>query len=117
MTPPNSPILSSTHAYRHLYRALLHAVQYSSPARFVARNQLRDAFRRGDPMQFDQHKISRTLWFLHGAAQERGLEHHILKNLLQTAYWKAENLRLVSQVAEKMAQAKFLTNDVAYEYV
>ncbi len=105
MASSTSPNLSTIHAYRHLYRALLQAVQYSSPARFVARNQLRDAFRRGDPLQFNQQRLSRTVQFLQGAARERGLEHRILKNLLQTAYWKAENLkRLVSQLQRRWLQ-------------
>lgn len=93
MIASNHPNLPLVHAYRHLYRALLHAVQFSSPNRYVARNQLRDAFRRGDPAQFNQQKITRTLEFLQGAARERGLEHRILKNLLHTAYWRAENLK------------------------
>jgi hypothetical protein len=93
MLSSNQSTLPILHAYRHLYRALLHAVQYSSPARYVARDQLRDAFRRGHPEQFNQQKISRTLEFLEVAARERGLEHRILKNLLHVAYWKAYNLQ------------------------
>ncbi|KAG6013578.1 hypothetical protein E4U43_007218 [Claviceps pusilla] len=34
------------HAYRHLYRNLLRAVQYAAPARYIARDQLRRAFRQ-----------------------------------------------------------------------
>lgn len=71
-----------THAYRHLYRTLLKGVQYSTPARFVARGQLRRAFREPGAT-YDERGIKRTLWFLEAAAKERGMEHRILKNLLR----------------------------------
>ena len=78
------------HAYRHLYRRLLRAVQFSKPARYTARDQLRDAFRQEDPITFDQRKINRTLEFLRLAAQEAGLEHQILKNILRVN-WERRN--------------------------
>jgi len=71
------------HAYRHLFRGLLRAVQFSKPARYTARDQLRDAFRHEDPVSFDPRKISRTVEFLRLATQEAGLEHQILKNILR----------------------------------
>ena len=71
------------HAYRHLYRRLLHAVQYAVPERYVARDQLRKAFReRG--ASWDAEGIKRTIWFLDAAARETGLEHKILRNLIKT---------------------------------
>ena len=70
------------HAYRHLYRNLLKAVQYAFPARIIARNQLRTAFREPGAV-FDGEGIRRTIWFLQCAARERGMEHKILKNLLK----------------------------------
>lgn len=70
------------HAYRHLYRCLLRAVQYSSPARYIARDQLRAAFRE-TPAALDAEGVKRTAWFLEAAGRERGLEHAILKNLLR----------------------------------
>ncbi|KAH7407565.1 hypothetical protein BKA64DRAFT_423500 [Cadophora sp. MPI-SDFR-AT-0126] len=76
------------HAYRQLYRGLLHAVQFSKPSRYLARDQLRNAFRNGDPASFDHQKVTRTVEFLKYAAQERGLEHRIVKNLLLTKYWE-----------------------------
>jgi hypothetical protein len=76
------------HAYRHLYRGLLHAVQYSKPARYVARDQLRRAFRVEHPSSFSQEKIDRTVEFLGFATKEAGLEHRIVKNLLHAAYWE-----------------------------
>ncbi|KAG8417604.1 hypothetical protein J3459_006537 [Metarhizium acridum] len=69
------------HAYRHLYRCLLRAVQYSSPARYIARDQLRAAFRETPAL--DAEGVKRTIWFLEAAGKERGLEHAILKNLLR----------------------------------
>ena len=79
MTGTNPEII---HAYRHLYRGLLRAVMFSAPARYLARDQLRAAFREKGA-QLDAQGIRRTLWFLKAAAQERGLEHRILKNLLR----------------------------------
>lgn len=78
------------HAYRLLYRRLLQAVQYSKPARFTARDQLRRAFREERPSAgeagLDTEGIKRTVWFLEAAARERGMEHRILRALLRTAY-------------------------------
>ncbi len=90
--PPPSP-QELIHAYRHLYRALLHAVQFSKPARFVVRDQLRTAFRRDDPKGFNQQRISNTLVFLDGAARERGLEHRILRNLIYTSFYRTDPQR------------------------
>ncbi|KAI0156620.1 DUF1763-domain-containing protein [Xylariaceae sp. FL1272] len=72
------------HAYRHLYRGLLHAVQFAKPARFVAQQQLRKAFTEKGAT-YDYRSIARTCRFLDAAAQERGLEHKVLKNLLRIA--------------------------------
>lgn len=79
-------------AYRHLYRGLLKAVQYSSPARRVVRDQLRLAFRNpvlstatGTPI-WDAEGIKRTKWFLDAAAKEKGIEHRILKNLIKVRF-------------------------------
>jgi hypothetical protein len=81
--PSRHDILTS---YRHLYRGLLHAVQFSMPARFAARDQLRDAFRKEDPSTFNKEKIDRTVEFLRLATNEAGLEHRLVKNLLRTNY-------------------------------
>ncbi|PHH60801.1 hypothetical protein CDD81_1152 [Ophiocordyceps australis] len=78
-TPNRTEII---HGYRHLYRGLLKAVQYSAPARFTAREQLRQVFRRPDA-SWNAKVVQRTLWFLEAAARERGLEHRILKNVLR----------------------------------
>jgi hypothetical protein len=77
------------HAYRHLLRHGLHAVQFSLPARFVIQSQLRKAFRVNKPGEvktFDPEAVRRTIWFLKAAAAERGLEHKIVKNLVRIAW-------------------------------
>ncbi len=70
------------HAYRHVLRSSLRAIQFSKPARFTLRDRLRAAFRKGTVSDFDQHKITNTLEFLHYAAKQNGIEHKIVKNLL-----------------------------------
>lgn len=89
MASPTPPEI--VRAYRNLYRGVLHAIQYAKPGRYVARNQIRRAFRTGESSEFDQAKIDRTLKFLGYAAKENGLEHKILKNLLFTEFSHARN--------------------------
>ncbi|KAL7934910.1 hypothetical protein V8C35DRAFT_300150 [Trichoderma chlorosporum] len=84
--------LEITHAYRGLYRGLLRAVQYSAPARYVVRDQLRAAFRERDA-SLDREGVKRTVWFLEAAAKERGLEHKILKNLIRVRLDRSWGLR------------------------
>ncbi|XWX01857.1 hypothetical protein V2A60_009886 [Cordyceps javanica] len=88
------------HAYRHLYKGLLRGVQYSIPARYIVRDQIRLAFRQdpaasaptshgeaapavAGPEAWDAGAIKRTLWFLSAAGRENGLEHRILRNLVR----------------------------------
>jgi hypothetical protein len=71
-----------SHAYRHLLRHSLRAIQFSKPARFTLRDRLRLAFRKGSATDFEPPKIENTLEFLRYATRENGLEHKILKNLL-----------------------------------
>ncbi|KAI1460898.1 DUF1763-domain-containing protein [Annulohypoxylon moriforme] len=87
------------HAYRHLWRGLLHAVQFSSPARYVARDRLRKAFR--EETKIEMRTVNRTVRFLEAAARMRGLEHSILKNLLLTSYYRYYDSRLVWKVHEQ----------------
>ncbi|KAI0974769.1 DUF1763-domain-containing protein [Xylaria arbuscula] len=82
--------LNVIHAYRHLYRALLHAVQFAKPARYTARNQLRRAFREKGA-HYDARGIVRTIFFLKAAARERGLEHRVLKNLIMIAWHRYDD--------------------------
>ena len=70
------------HAYRHVLRHSLRAIQFSKPARYTLRDRVRWAFRKGTASDFDQQKIANTLEFLHYATKQNGLEHKILKNLL-----------------------------------
>ncbi|KAL6860405.1 hypothetical protein ACO1O0_004433 [Amphichorda felina] len=78
------------HAYRRLYRGLLRGVQYARPARFIARDQLRAAFREPGAT-LDAEGVKRTVWFLEAAAKERGLEHSILKNLIEVQRKRARS--------------------------
>ena len=71
------------HAYRRLYRSLLQGVSYARPARFIARDQLREAFREPGA-SLNAEGVKRTVWFFQAAAKERGLEHQVLKNLIET---------------------------------
>ncbi|PSN62195.1 DUF1763-domain-containing protein [Corynespora cassiicola Philippines] len=70
------------HAYRHLYRHGLRAVQFSIPARYTLRDRLRLVFHKGSPAEYDAQKINNTVDFLRHATAENGLEHKIVKNLL-----------------------------------
>lgn len=74
--------LDIIHGYRHLYRGLLRAVHFSPPARYITRDQLRAAFHEPDAV-WNPEGVKRTIWFLEAATRERGLEHRILKNLIQ----------------------------------
>jgi hypothetical protein len=77
------------HAYRHLYRQSLRAVQFSKPARYTLRDRLRMAFRKGSAQDFEPQKVQNTLEFLRYATRENGLEHKIMKNLL-FVWWTQE---------------------------
>lgn len=88
--PPQEIVL----AYRHLYQHLLRAVQYSKPARYIVRDQLRNAFRRPAPEQYDKAVICNTLLFLDNAAKSRGPEHIILKNLVHVQ-WGRRQLKAI----------------------
>ena len=82
-------------AYRSLYRSALRAVQYSKPARYILRATLRNAFRNGTQADFDPKKIGNTILFLENAANVKGLEHRILKNLMHVRWWERSNRRRV----------------------
>ena len=57
-------------------------MQYSKPARYTARDWLRQSFRSNSSSAFDSARIRTTLEFLDGAAKVKGLEHKIVKTLL-----------------------------------
>lgn len=75
-------------AYRSLYKTSLHAVRYSSPAKYVLRDRLRRAFRDSHASDFDAKRIKNTIKFLKAAASDTGIEHKVLKNL--SLVWYAE---------------------------
>jgi hypothetical protein len=80
---------SPVYYYRKLLQAGLHAVQYSKPARYALVRQLRNAFRQKGA-KFDENRVRRTVWFLNAAANEKGLEHKIVKNLLRVAWHRSQ---------------------------
>jgi hypothetical protein len=93
---PRDAIVQS---YRNLYRHGLRAVRYSSPARFVLRDRLRRAFRDSPISAYEQRRIDNTVLFFKAAAQDRGLEHRLLKSLchvwfLEAQHWRRRDVRL-----------------------
>jgi hypothetical protein len=89
LTQPSSPTQTEIlHAYRHLLRTSLHAIQYSTPARHVITSRLRLSFRSSPISSFEPKRISNTLEFLSNAGKTTGLEHQILRNLLMVWYWE-----------------------------
>ncbi|PLN80883.1 DUF1763-domain-containing protein [Aspergillus taichungensis] len=81
------------HAYRHLYRQGLKAVNYSTPARLVLLESLRKSFRTSYRQDYDPQKIENTVRFLQRASDVAGLEHKIVKNLMHVRYWNQPLLR------------------------
>ncbi|EGY17223.1 hypothetical protein VD0002_g2975 [Verticillium dahliae] len=102
-------------AYRHLYRGLLRAVQFSVKGRYTARDQLRAAFRDKNAT-FEAESVKRTIWFINSAALERGLEHSILKNLIRTAYAR-QNPETWRSVVKTASQPKKKTQQTADDAV
>lgn len=93
MTTPAAPPTPTTllHAYRHLLRAALRAVQFSKPARYVVRDRIREGFQpprttTATTTHYDAERVRRTVWFLNAAAAEAGLESRILKSLVRVAW-------------------------------
>lgn len=95
--------MSSTeilHSYRHLYRNLIRGVNDARRARKVAVNQLRLAYR--DPKGvYDKKATNRTIGFLKLAAKENGIEHRILKNLIEVRGRREEAAKDWKQVLNK----------------
>ncbi|OGE47851.1 hypothetical protein PENARI_c035G07293 [Penicillium arizonense] len=79
------------HAYRHLYRQGLKAIQYSTPGRYMVLKTLRKSY-RSPSEQFDPAKIAKTLQFLERATEVAGMEHKILRNILMARYWEQDHL-------------------------
>ncbi|EPQ61475.1 BgtA-20996 [Blumeria graminis f. sp. tritici] len=106
-----------THAYRHLYRAVLRAVKYSKPARYLARDELRNAFRYEKSSNFDALKIERTIKFLDLAASYRGIEHFLVKNVLHTKFWAKKNAqhKPISKIKDGTKKQQFLNSTIHYD--
>ncbi|KAH6614075.1 hypothetical protein C7974DRAFT_368165 [Boeremia exigua] len=83
---PNTAIV---HAYRHILRNSLRAIQFSRPARFTLLDRVRAAFRKGAVADYDEQKIANTVEFLRYAAKQNGLEHKIIKNLMYV-WWQQD---------------------------
>jgi hypothetical protein len=81
------------HAYRHVLRHSLRAIQFSKPARYTLRDRLRLAFRKGSVTDLEPLKIKNTVEFLHYATRENGMEHRIVKNLLFVWWMQAKGGR------------------------
>jgi len=81
-------VQSVRQAYRLLYKAGLAAVQYSVPNRYCVRDKLRKAFRSAPASQYNQRRIDNTTQFLWSAAEKRGMEHKIVKNLCLVHYYQ-----------------------------
>ncbi|KAK0335676.1 hypothetical protein LTR02_007103 [Friedmanniomyces endolithicus] len=88
MPPPPQAIL---HAYRHLLHAALRACRHAKPARFTVRDRLRRAFRTSQPEEYDAGRVERTLEFLGSAAEFKGVEYRLSKNLAHV-WWERERL-------------------------
>ncbi|KAI5778218.1 hypothetical protein EDC01DRAFT_608113, partial [Geopyxis carbonaria] len=74
-------------SYRQLYKAGLAAVCYSIPARYDLRDTLRRAFRGPPSPNFSLTRIENTVRFFRTAAEQHGMEHKIVKNLMFIHYW------------------------------
>lgn len=86
--PPAGTKYDIVKSYRDLYRSALRAVQFSSPSRCTLKSHLRLAYRSNDTNAFNPAKVKNTLLFLKHAAEEKGLEHRLLKSLLHVWWWQ-----------------------------
>ncbi|KAL8645065.1 MAG: hypothetical protein Q9210_006916 [Variospora velana] len=91
--PPAASKYDIVKSYRDLYRSGLHAVQFSSPSRYTLKSHLRLAYRSNDTNSFNPVKVKNTLLFLKHAAEQRGLEHRLLKSLLHVWWWQETTSR------------------------
>ncbi|KAI4228157.1 MAG: hypothetical protein L6R36_001871 [Xanthoria steineri] len=103
MSPDRLEIVRS---YRNLYRHALRAVQYSSPARYTLKSHLRLAYRSNGAEAFNSTRIGNTLLFLQHAAEERGLEHRMLKSLLHVWWWQAQPRVCANSLPTASSQAR-----------
>ncbi|KAK9417892.1 putative DUF1763-domain-containing protein [Seiridium unicorne] len=94
------------HAYRHLYRHGLRAVQFSKPSRYVLRDRLRVAFREKNAT-LDAAAVEKTVLFLEAAQRSSGLEHKVLKNLLFVALHRYQPRPLKISILENKRMIPF----------
>lgn len=85
-------------AYRHLYRAGLRAVSYTTPNRYVIRDRLRRAFRESPITDYEPERIANTIAFFNNAARDRGMEHRLVKSLCRV--WLREKQQWIHKAAE-----------------
>ncbi|KAK0248789.1 hypothetical protein LTS09_016081 [Friedmanniomyces endolithicus] len=88
---PLPPPQETLHAYRHLLQHALRACRYAKPARFTVRDRLRRAFRTSAPEDYDAGRVERTLRFLGSAAEFKGVEYRLSRNLAHV-WWERERL-------------------------
>ena len=93
-------------AYRHLLRASLQAVRFSTPARYQIRDILRESFRELPSTHFQPRRIVNTLQFIQRASEHTGIEHRILRNILHIRFWRAKKLENPLHVSLFIAQYK-----------
>ncbi|KAL8679369.1 MAG: hypothetical protein Q9186_004335 [Xanthomendoza sp. 1 TL-2023] len=103
-------------SYRDLYRQALRAVQYSSPARYTLKSHLRLAYRSNGADAFSSPKIENTLLFLKHAAEERGLEHRMLKNLLHVWWWQSQSSKQKKESTSANARARNVLGSSTFEH-
>ena len=83
--PPSASIPLS---YRHIYKTALRSIRYSTPTRYLIRNTLRTAYRKGNASDFDATKIVNTISFLERAGTTGTMERKILKTWGMVRYWE-----------------------------
>lgn len=93
------------HAYRQVYRKSLQAVQYSSPARHTLRTVIRHTFRTRAANEYNVRKLNNTLNFLHLAAQDRGLEHRLVKSLLHVWWYVIDSKKSKPECVSRRKQS------------
>ncbi|KAF2083464.1 DUF1763-domain-containing protein [Saccharata proteae CBS 121410] len=105
-------------AYRHIFTHSLRAVQYSTPSRYTVRDRLRHVFRTNSPEAFDQAKIDNTIEFLKGATREKGIEHKVVKTLVDI-WWDEPTFRRKPQAhnAKEVIRATRTAHDPMYHAI
>lgn len=85
--------LAIRHAYRHLFRQALKAINYATPQRHVLKKTIRSSFRSLPAEEFSPRKIENTMRFLERATDVVGGEHKIVKNLMLVRFWEQPQMK------------------------